>query len=238
MLHRVIVLCFFFLLTACGITPTKVSKDQIGAEYSLLFESLWTPNSPHSGDSFPSSAHFSPPVLITHTSQAQFWAEGQTASEGVESMAEVGGTRQLGLEFSSKQRAHEALAALDGDSFDWDEKQTITIAANTHADRLTVLTMIAPSPDWFVGLNGIALRNADGTWKDKITCELVGYDAGTEEGVRWSLSNDDTNPVQSIHKLSDSAALQTAGYDLSSPFLKVTITRIGGDKNAPSSDCL
>ena len=35
---------------------------------------------------------------------------------------------------------------------------------------VTGTSMIAPSPDWCVGVSGVSLRNADGTWKVRGSC--------------------------------------------------------------------
>ena len=48
--------------------------------------------------------------------------------------------------------------------------------------------MIAPSPDWVVGVSGVSLRNAaDDGWQPFLTVDLFPYDAGTEEGTKFSL---------------------------------------------------
>jgi len=52
----------------------------------------------------------------------------------------------------------------------------------------TVVSMLAPSPDWFVGVDGLDLRDGDG-WADRLTVDLVAYDAGTDDGASYTAAN-------------------------------------------------
>jgi Spondin_N len=60
------------------------------AGYTCTFRSTWT------GDRHPNlypndgSAHWSAPVLASHSNAYQMWAPGRTASAGIEMVAEVG----------------------------------------------------------------------------------------------------------------------------------------------------
>ena len=55
------------------------------------------------------------------------------------------------------------------------------------------ISMIAPSPDWFVG-NHVNLLGDDGAWIDEITQDFGQYDAGTEDGDGFSTNNPATDP--------------------------------------------
>ena len=57
--------------------------------------------------------------------------------------------------------------------------------------------MIAPSPDWFMGLNNFHLfRN--NKWVDDISVDIRLYDAGTEDGDVFGYDNPATIPQQNI----------------------------------------
>ena len=61
--------------------------------------------------------------------------------------------------------------------------------------------MIAPSPDWFVGVSDLSLRSG-GRWIESLTVDLRPYDAGTEEGTGFSFSNPPTVPQEPIAQIS------------------------------------
>ena len=58
--------------------------------------------------------------------------------------------------------------------------------------------MIGPSPDWFVGVSGRSLLDAQAQWQSRLEIDLFPYDAGTEEGTEFSLGNDATSPREAI----------------------------------------
>ena len=58
--------------------------------------------------------------------------------------------------------------------------------------RVTLTTMIAPSHDWFVGVSGLPLLDAQGDWLTWLRVFLYPWDAGSEEGNDFSLSFPDT----------------------------------------------
>ena len=63
--------------------------------------------------------------------------------------------------------------------------------------NVTLISMVAPSPDWFVGVSDVSLRNG-ALWVQALTVDLHPYDAGTEDGSGFSLSNPATNPQEPI----------------------------------------
>jgi hypothetical protein len=63
--------------------------------------------------------------------------------------------------------------------------------------------MVAPSPDWFIGINSLNLRNAsDDGWKDSFTMDVFAYDAGTDSGTNYTSTDQITTPFQPISLIS------------------------------------
>lgn len=50
---------------------------------------------------------------------------------------------------------------------------------------MSLVTMIGPSPDWFVGLSGIDLCTTNCTWAEEAYYDLFPYDAGTDSGITY-----------------------------------------------------
>ena len=64
--------------------------------------------------------------------------------------------------------------------------------------------MIAPSPDWFLGVRDLSLCNTTtGKWEDSAVRGLLPYDAGTDSGTNFTSSDVNTNPRQDIHRLTE-----------------------------------
>ena len=114
------------------------------------------------------------------------------ASAGVEGVAELGDTDT----FKSEIKANMNAVAVIEKSLPSGGTPTATVdfTVTTAHPLVTLLTMIAPSPDWFVGVSGLSLLDAQGDWLASHTVDLFPYDAGTEEGTEFSLSNAATSP--------------------------------------------
>ncbi|CAB4015183.1 Hypothetical predicted protein [Paramuricea clavata] len=78
------------------------------------------------------------------------------------------------------------------------------IEVNSEYPLVSFITMIAPSPDWFVGVHDYNLCNTTtGKWLDSRTRDLPPYDAGTDSGPRFGSPNQITNPKEDIHLLTN-----------------------------------
>ena len=163
----------------------------------MTFEGKFTASALASGVSVPSGEHFTTLIGAVHNASATFWSSGGTASAGIESMAEVGGTSALKSEINANSNALaiiEQFIASGGTA-----TATVDITLTTDHPLVTLTSMIAPSPDWFVGVSGLSLRNtADDGWQPSLAVNLFPYDAGTEEGTEFSQSNSATSPQGTI----------------------------------------
>ena len=54
--------------------------------------------------------------------------------------------------------------------------------------------MVAPSPDWFVGVSGLPLLDDQGRWLRSHEVNLYPWDAGSEQGSEFSRNNLATSP--------------------------------------------
>jgi hypothetical protein len=66
--------------------------------------------------------------------------------------------------------------------------------------KVTLVSMIAPSPDWFVGVSGLELFE-DGNWVREKAVDLYAYDAGSDSGTDYTSDNLETDPKEGIAKL-------------------------------------
>jgi hypothetical protein len=65
---------------------------------------------------------------------------------------------------------------------------------------VTLCSMVAPSPDWFVGVFGLSLIE-NGQWAKQVKIELYPYDAGTDSGVTFRSPDQVTVPRGVITRL-------------------------------------
>lgn len=65
--------------------------------------------------------------------------------------------------------------------------------------------MIAPSPDWFIGLESLNLLD-NGQWINSKEIKLFLYDSGSDSGTQFTSANSVTNPKENITKLTSNAS--------------------------------
>jgi hypothetical protein len=72
-----------------NLTSSEASDvaSTVPVEYSCVFRNLWT--SARHPIAYPSTAHWSPMVIVAHSQDYIMWEGGQLASQGVENVAEV-----------------------------------------------------------------------------------------------------------------------------------------------------
>ena len=63
--------------------------------------------------------------------------------------------------------------------------------------NVSIVSMLAPSPDWFVGASDLPLC-VDGKWRDEVAVDLVVFDAGTDSGATFTSPDQDTQPADAI----------------------------------------
>ena len=177
--------------------PAQAQGNAQSVTYRVTFEGQFTASALASGVSVPPGEHFTALIGAVHNGNATFWSSGGTASAGIESMAEVGGTSALKSEINASSNA---LAVIEKSLPNGGAPTaTVDFRVTTAHPLVTLLSMIAPSPDWFIGVSGLSLRNAtDDGWQPSLTVDLFPYDAGTEEGTEFSLNNAATSPQGTI----------------------------------------
>ena len=177
-------------VVAICIGGPATAQDAGTATYSVTFTGSWTTASTPGGVA--SSAHFTTLIGAVHNSNVTFWQSGGMASPGIESMAETGGTSTLRSEIQASTHVHSVIQ--QGVSFGGTGTATFDLDVPDDHPLITLTSMIGPSPDWFVGINGLSLLDGQGDWRATVQVNLYPYDAGTEDGDEFSLSNPATNP--------------------------------------------
>ena len=169
------------------------------ARYQVRFESRWAAST-HPID-FPSDAHFSRLVGANHNGSVAFWRNGQLATPGIRAMAERGRVTPLDTEVMSAITAGTAEALFTGPALDQSpDAVSMEVTASQRFPLLTLVTMVAPSPDWFVGVTGQPLFE-NGQWVAERRVDLEAWDAGTDSGQSFSSPDQVTTPFVSITRI-------------------------------------
>lgn len=87
-----------------------------------------------------------------------------------------------------------------------DHKTGIKVYVTADYPLVSLISMLAPSPDWFVGIKGVNLCNA-GKWVDSLNItSLPPWDAGTDDGDMFNSTDADSNPATNIARITKDTA--------------------------------
>ena len=182
---------------AICVSNPATAQDAQTATYTVTFTGNWTTES--TPDGVVAGAHFTTLIGAIHNSNVTFWHRGGTASAGIERMAETGATSALRAEIEASPHVHAVIQQRV--SFGGTGTATFDIDVPDDHPLITLTSMIGPSPDWFVGISGLSLLDGQGDWERTVNVNLYPYDAGTEDGTEFTLSNPDTVPQGTIESI-------------------------------------
>ncbi|XP_043268705.1 spondin-1 isoform X3 [Venturia canescens] len=170
------------------------------AKYEVTFEGLWSRNT-HPKD-FPSKGwltRFSDVIGASHTVNYSFWEQGELASPGLRQVAECGSTRKLESELKGKSDKIRTIIKARGITYPNVTGRTFAVfrVDNKH-HLMSLVSMIDPSPDWIVGVSGLELCLANGSWIEHKELNLYPYDAGTDSGITYTSADAPTDPAEPI----------------------------------------
>ena len=187
------------LLAAAGLggwlaAPAQGQSNDASATYTVTFQGEWTTSSTPGG--VVGSAHFTTLIGAVHNRDVTFWSSGGTATPGIEGVAELGSTGTFRSEINA--RGTDVSSVIQQSvGFGGRGSATFEIDVTTDHPLVTLVSMIGPSPDWFVGVSRLSLLSG-GQWRSRHSVNLYPYDAGTEDGEEFSLSNPATSPRGTI----------------------------------------
>jgi hypothetical protein len=218
-LLSLIIVLFF----ACSKDEGAVSPDlKGGTEYMVTFNIDW--NSTDFPIDYPSNAHFSKVIGWNHDSTQTLFKIGTFASAGIKNMAETGGTSPLDAEFAELIEEEKGFNYYIGSNLGTGTGQiALKIEVTKKFPSITMATMIAPSPDWYVAVVNINLMENNSFVNEK-TVEAHVYDAGTDNGVTYTSANEFTDPQHPITLFVDSPLGN--GVELNATIATVTFTKM------------
>jgi len=209
---------YFLSLMVVVFTLPAVAQERVQT-YKVTLTTNWSQEA-HLG--LPGNAHFSPVVAVAHDCSYRLLPIGGLASAGLEDVAELGNPTGLNQEVEAQIQKNtvgdflntENMFVLQQDS------QTFEIQVSKDHPLLSLVSMIAPSPDWVVGIDSIPLyTEVHGFFQgESKQIALYALNGGTEDGDvggNFSLNNPETAPQAPIAKLTGT------GFEKPFAFLKI-----------------
>jgi len=195
---------FLFSFLVCAFT-----FGQSTGNYDISITTIWNSTN-HTA--VPGNAHWSPLAGATHKNPNDILQFGVIAptTNGIKNIAETGNTSSFSSEINNAITAGHANQYLQ-QSFSPFAGNNSSASINNVTVRedfplITLVSMVAPSPDWFIAVTNLNLRSGNSAlnngWKATFTMDVFAYDSGTDSGTNYSSANMITTPREPITKVS------------------------------------
>jgi hypothetical protein len=165
--------------------------------YRVEFTPLWTKaNFPfdYPDTSLIHKPHFSGLIGAAHDGSVVLFREGQMPTPGLERLSEEGKHQPLDAEIGTAVAAGRALGVIEsGPLKDFSQTVATEFAVDAAHSRVSLVAMIAPSPDWFVGVADIDLLDM-GAFTGKLEVDGFAWDSGGDAGITFLADDVDTSP--------------------------------------------
>jgi len=179
----------------------RPSMPTAPAEYTVIVKSTWTKVS-HPFE-YPSDAHFSGMIGASHNTKYSIFAIGRRPTPGLERLSEEGKHSPLDDEIQKAIDAGNALEKFETGSLkNFKDSLVTTVRVDPAHPLVSVVAMVAPSPDWFTGAASVDL-NENGAWVRSKTLTLPAYDSGGDDGKTYKAADHNTNPKKPVSRASD-----------------------------------
>ena len=204
-------------LLLCTVVVSAHGQSSV-AVYEFTAESHWT-EATHP-TAIAALARFSPLIGMVHSGDVGFWSPGELASPGIQLMAEVGDFTPLQQEADGYVADGTARETIVGTPLGGTSTFVREVSLTGEHPLFTMVTMIAPSPDWFVGTHGLSLQDDSGEWIETLEVPLDAYDSGTDSGPTFEAPNAETIPplpvanIQGVFPFEGSPPLATFRFRL------------------------
>lgn len=184
----ILLICYALLSTGAYATREGVPGCRGTATYRVVFSNLLT--SKNFGNLIPSSGLvFSPLAGVSHSNRISFFTVRGFASKPVEILAEQGRNMPfINLARRVRRKTGKVTSVIDAGKPTMPGTATVlTLKVNCFNPSITVLGMIAPSPDWIVQINNrIMYDTSAGRFIGQTSGDLIAYDTGVDNGREFT----------------------------------------------------
>jgi len=183
-------------------------RPDILAVYKLTLSTNWNKESfPRQYPLWRPPAQWSKTLGFSHTEKFNLFSLGQGVSEGVKQFVETGDSQGLDSrgDNSSLLDSFTGPPILSGSG-----NSSARVFLDGRHTRVSLVTKLVPSPDWFIGLDSLDLCQG-GRFIDALTMEVDPLDAGTDNGFTFTSPNWPTEPAGVAFRITSSYPPHPAG---------------------------
>jgi len=180
------------------------------AVYTLKLKTYWDERQfPKQYPQWRPAAQWSKTLGYVHNGDPELFRVGSSVSEGVKEFIQTGDSQILEQEIGNKSSTILDSILLPQVLKGVGESQATVFVDGNHT-KVSVITKLVPSPDWFVGLDSIELCK-DGQFIENLAIKVDPLDGGTDNGFTFTSPNWPTEPQGGVFRISHNYPTHPAG---------------------------
>jgi hypothetical protein len=188
--------------TQAGMTEASMSAESTPqrARYEVSFVPTWNPATHPVEYPFAHAKKglLTPAIGATHNSGYAIFAPGTQPTPGLERLSEKGKHSPLDTEIQQAIKQGNAKSLIrfsQGSPGPVHRTIAATFDITEDSPLVSIVGMIAPSPDWFYGVSSVELWK-DGRWVPTLAVPAYAWDSGGDGGTTYLAEDRDLNPKQ------------------------------------------
>jgi hypothetical protein len=192
---------FFLFFTLLFLNQSLLAQETT-AMYRLTFDAAWS-RTTHPYE-FPFDARWSPVVGMTHNQDVTLFETGDIATQGLINVSQTGSRDPMNDEIDAIIASGNAEYRINAATRVNPSPDTITTTFQVSESHsyVSLVSMIAPSPDWFVAMRDINFFE-NGEWVESKIIQFAPYDSGSDDGVTFASPNNATIPLEGIDAITN-----------------------------------
>lgn len=157
--------------------------------YSVTFVPTWNPAT-HPLEypiTHAKGGLLTPMIGATHGSRYRIFEAGKRPTPGLEALSEMGKHDPLDAEIReaiARGGAGSLIELTEGAPGPVHAPVTYSFEVDSRHPLVSLVGMIAPSPDWFYGVSGVPLQKR-GRWMPEVTVDAFAWDSGGDAGKTY-----------------------------------------------------
>lgn len=184
------------------------SPNSATATYQMVFVPTWNEVTfPHQYPTTPEKkrGHYSGLIGATHVAGFRFFKKGDKPTKGLEMLSEHGRHHPLDDELKAAQAKGKVGQLIQIKSPITGKVHNSVMTTFTISKKfplVSMVAMLAPSPDWFMGMANARLYS-HGKWKPVVIAKAYAWDSGGDAGKTYLAADKDTSPKQKTKMIKD-----------------------------------
>ena len=187
-----------------SVTHAKAESDKDSARYEVIFVPSWNPaTNPYE---YPithgKKGLLTPAIGASHNENFTIFCAGKMPTPGLERLSEMGKHDPLDKELSEARSAGKVgdiIRFADGSPGPVHPPVGTSIMVREAFSKVSLVGMIAPSPDWFYGVSSVELRR-DGAWVPSLSVPAYAWDSGGDGGTTYMAEDRDLERKQATKR--------------------------------------